>query len=34
MVAGKSIVEFADGDVSSAIKGIWNRVEHHLKNRS
>lgn len=34
MVAGKSIVEFADGEVSHAIKGIWNTVEHHLKDRS
>jgi MinD superfamily P-loop ATPase len=32
MVAGKSIVEFADGDVSNAIKGIWNRIEHYLKD--
>jgi MinD superfamily P-loop ATPase len=34
MVAGKSIVEFADGDVSNAIKGIWNRVEQYLKDGS
>lgn len=34
MVAGKSIVEFADGDVSKAIEGIWNRVEHCMKDRS
>jgi MinD superfamily P-loop ATPase len=34
MVAGKSIVEFADGDVSKAIKGIWDRVEHYLKDKS
>jgi MinD superfamily P-loop ATPase len=34
MVAGKSIVEFADGSVSEAIKGIWDRVERYLKDRS
>jgi MinD superfamily P-loop ATPase len=34
MVAGKSIVEFADGHVSEAIAGIWNRVEHYLKDGS
>jgi len=34
MVAGKSIVEFADGDVSKAIKGIWDRVEQYLKDES
>jgi len=34
MVAGKSIVEFADGDASKAIEGIWNRVEHYMKDRS
>lgn len=34
MVAGESIIEFADGDVSKAIKGIWDRVEHYLEDRS
>lgn len=31
MVAGKSIVEFSDGKVSNAIKGIWHKVEQTLK---
>ena len=31
MVAGKSIVEFSDGSVSNAIKGIWHKVGHILK---
>lgn len=31
MVAGKSVVEFSDGSVSNAIKGIWHKVEHILK---
>jgi hypothetical protein len=34
MVAGKSILEFEDGNVSNAIKGIWNRVEQYLKDGS
>jgi MinD superfamily P-loop ATPase len=34
MVAGKSIVEFADGNVSEAIRGIWHSVERYLKDRS
>ena len=32
MVAGKSIVEFSDGKVSDAIKGIWHKIEHFLKD--
>jgi len=32
MVAGKSIVEFSDGKVSGAIKEIWHRLEHFLKD--
>jgi MinD superfamily P-loop ATPase len=31
MVAGKSIVEFSDGKVSDAIKEIWHKIEHFLK---
>lgn len=34
MIEGKSIVEFADGNVSTAVKGIWHKVEGHLKDRS
>jgi MinD superfamily P-loop ATPase len=30
MVAGKSVVEFSDGKVSDAIKGLWRRVEDFL----
>jgi MinD superfamily P-loop ATPase len=32
MIAGKGIVEFADGSVSKAIKAIWKKVEHYLKD--
>ena len=32
MVAAKSIVEFSDGRVSDAIKEIWHRLEHFLKD--
>jgi MinD superfamily P-loop ATPase len=31
MVAGKSIVEFEDGDVSDAIREIWHKVEEILQ---
>ncbi len=31
MVAGKSVVEFTDGSVFNAIKGIWHKVEQTLK---
>jgi hypothetical protein len=34
MIAGKSIVEFSDGNVSWAVKEIWHEVEDHLKDGS
>ncbi len=32
MVAGKSVIEFSDGKVSHAIKGIWHKIEQILKD--
>lgn len=32
MVADKSIVEFSDGKVSDAVKGVWHKVERFLKD--
>jgi MinD superfamily P-loop ATPase len=34
MVAGQSIVEFSDGQVSRAIRQIWDKLDSVLKNKT